>query len=508
MTTCQRETSISYLADHLSDVEVTRYVEHLDGCQQCREWLEEAAGGRGERDQARALLSSSSEQMCWRPANADVSQPAQDLLRNVDLSFLAPCDDPAYAGRINGYLISGLIGRGGMGIVLKAVDSTLNRNVAIKVLDPSLADLGAARQRFAREARAMAAISHEHVIPIYAVDEHQRLPYFAMEYVAGGTLEARLKQQGPLATVSIVRIALQVARALKAAHDSGLVHRDIKPGNILLDQGTDRVRVADFGLARVANDASCTRSGIVAGTPQFMSPEQVRGEDCDGRSDLFSLGSVMYSMATGHPPFRSETIYGAMHRIVHDQARPVRSANGEIPEWLNAFILKLLEKNRDQRFESAAVVVDLLEAELAALQNPAHAQTPARRWMSRSWSQPVRMAIAALACAGISFAAWNTWPMLNSQPQEQPQVQQASGHVISPVESPAEQPPATEDVPPPALWNVDGFNEVRARAMKLRERWEREDVPVTPPTIEDEDADLKALHQRLNEVEASLSVER
>ena len=146
-----------------------------------------------------------------------------------------------------------------MGIVLKGFDRALHRNVAIKVLDPALAGAGAARQRFAREGPArIATISHEHVVPVYGVDEHAGLPYFVMEYVAGGSLERRLKTEGHFDAVSIVRIGLQAAQALAAAHSQGLVHRDIKPGNILIDRGTDRVRVADFGLARVANDVSCT----------------------------------------------------------------------------------------------------------------------------------------------------------------------------------------------------------------------------------------------------------
>src|SRR6185436_20970940 len=123
------------------------------------------------------------------------------------------------------------------------------------------------------------------------VCEHAGLPFFVMEYVPGGSLERRLRAQGPVDAVSIIRIGLQTALALAAAHRQGLVHRDIKPGNILIDRGTERVRVADFGLVRVANDVSCTRSGIITGTPQYMSPEQVRAETCDGQSDLFSLGA-------------------------------------------------------------------------------------------------------------------------------------------------------------------------------------------------------------------------
>src|SRR5204862_180942 len=171
---------------------------------------------------------------------------------------------------------------------------------------------------------------------------------------------------------------IQIAQALAAAHQTGLVHRDIKPANILLDRGVERVRVADFGLARVANDASETRSGLVAGTPQYMSPEQVRGEACDGRSDLFSLGSVIYAMCAGHAPFRAESVYGVMQRIVHSRPRPVREENPRVPTWLECFIDKLLEKDRNDRFASAEEVVAVLSRELAALQNPRTQPPPSR----------------------------------------------------------------------------------------------------------------------------------
>src|SRR5262249_7421127 len=156
---------------------------------------------------------------------------------------------------------------------------------------------------------------------------------------------------------------------------------DIKPGNILLDRGTERVRVADFGLVRVANDATCTRSGFVAGTPQYMAPEQVCAELCDGQSDLFSLGAVMYTLCTGHPPFRAATVYGVLQRVVHDDPRPICEQNGLVPAWLEAFILQLLSKERSARFPSADNVAELLQGELVHLQNPSQVAEPNRAWL-------------------------------------------------------------------------------------------------------------------------------
>jgi serine/threonine protein kinase len=195
------------------------------------------------------------------------------------------------------------------------------------------------------------------------------------------------------------------------------VHRDIKPGNILVDAGTERVRVADFGLAQIASDTSQTRSGMITGTPQFMSPEQVRGETCDARSDLFSLGSVMYAMCVGHAPFRAPSLYAVMQRIVHDEVSPVRDMHRALPEWLDHLILKLLEKTPAHRFRSAEEVASILRAELAYLQNPAQLAPPQRHWYapqrpSRSRRTHVLMAAFAImvgaATLGTGLAAWQS----------------------------------------------------------------------------------------------------
>jgi serine/threonine protein kinase len=188
---------------------------------------------------------------------------------------------------------------------LKGFDPALNRSVAVKVLAPQLAASGAAQARFAREARAAAAVDHEHVMAIHAVDSTGRLPYLVMPLVRGESLQKRIDRIGPLQLREILRIGMQTASGLAAAHAQGLVHRDIKPANVLLEHGVERAKITDFGLARAADDASLTRTGVIAGTPQFMSPEQAAGEPIDHRADLFSLGSVLYAMCTGRPPFRA-----------------------------------------------------------------------------------------------------------------------------------------------------------------------------------------------------------
>ncbi len=170
--------------------------------------------------------------------------------------------------------------------------------------------------------------------------------------------------------MDVLRIGHQVANGLAAAHAQGLVHRDVKPANILLEKGVDRVMLTDFGLARAADDASLTRTGLIAGTPQYMSPEQARGDAIDTRSDLFSLGSVMYAMATGRPPFRAETTYGILRRVTDEQPRQICEINSDVPAWLSAMISRLMAKSAADRFGDADHVASLLEDCIAHVQQP------------------------------------------------------------------------------------------------------------------------------------------
>jgi formylglycine-generating enzyme required for sulfatase activity len=191
-----------------------------------------------------------------------------------------------------------------------------------------------------------------------------------MEFIVGFTLQDRLDRDGPLEVCEVLRIGLQAAEGLAAAHKQGLVHRDIKPANILLENGVQRVKITDFGLARAADDASLSQSGVIAGTPMYMSPEQAQGKTLDHRSDLFSLGSVLYAMCTGRPPFRATGTMAVLKRVCDESARPIRESNPEVPEWLCAVIERLQAKKAEDRFESAGELAKLLERYLAHVQNP------------------------------------------------------------------------------------------------------------------------------------------
>jgi serine/threonine-protein kinase len=381
-TICDHESLELLLSDKLTEEKREAMESHLDECTLCRERLEKLAAEPALWTEAHEALSSADnlpEYDRWTAAenSSILSRADADVARAEHIvGFLAPTDDPRMLGRFGGYEIAGVIGCGGMGIVMKGLDVALNRYVAIKVLAPHLATSAAARMRFAREARAAAAVVHENVVAIHAVSEAGGLPYLVMPYVRGMSLQKRLDAQGPLAAAEILRIGRQVAAGMAAAHAQGLVHRDIKPANILLEDGVERLTITDFGLARAADDASLTRSGIIAGTPQFMSPEQARGDSIDARSDLFSLGSVLYTLCTGHAPFRAETPYGVLRRISDDTPRPIRDFNPEIPAWLSAIVEKLHAKSPVDRFQSAGEVAQLFEQCLAHQQQPATVPLP------------------------------------------------------------------------------------------------------------------------------------
>ncbi len=225
------------------------------------------------------------------PTNAGKTPSERNQTLHEDLDYLNPSSRADAIGRIEHYHVLQVIGKGGFGTVLKAFDEKLHRVVAIKVLSPELSASGTARQRFIREARTAAAVSHEHVVTIHAVGEEHRPPYLVMQLIDGVTLQEKLDKVGMLSLRQTLRIGLQTAEGLAAAHKQGLVHRDIKPANILLENGVERVKITDFGLAKIADDATVTQSGVVAGTPMYMSPEQANGEPLDHRSDLFSLDS-------------------------------------------------------------------------------------------------------------------------------------------------------------------------------------------------------------------------
>lgn len=377
------------LNGNLSEAKQSELSSHFDLCPTCQQQFDtEAAGPRFLGDVAR-LCSDSDWQQNTPTLDRlirDIPQQLSDAADEASVAtwsteavadFLDASENADHIGRLGTYEIVEVIGRGGMGIVLRGIDSRLNRVVAIKVLAPELASNPNARRRFYREGQAAAAVSHDHVVTIHAVDDHERLPYLVMEFVAGESLEECIRRTGPLPLESVLRMGRQAALGLAAAHEVGLVHRDMKPANILLENGIQRVRITDFGLARATDDVSITQTGTVSGTPLYMSPEQAGGETVDHRSDLFSLGSVFYAMCTGRPAFRAQTTLAVIKRVCEDTPRPIREVNPDIPPWLADIINRLMAKQPDERIQSAAELAELLGSHLAHLQDPYNVPAPA-----------------------------------------------------------------------------------------------------------------------------------
>jgi serine/threonine-protein kinase len=412
LNTCDPDRLRRLAQDGLTPEETIWLERHVDGCTRCREALDQLVGEDRWLGDLRRYLG---------PSERNGDEPDSDDADS--LGFLAPSDWPGSIGRLGTYEVLGVLGRGGMGVVLKAFDPALGRNVAIKVLSVALASCGAARRRFLREARAAAAVVHEHVVSVFAVEEREGLPFLVMEYVPGRSLAERLEKQGPLSLPEILRIGMQTASGLAAAHDQGLVHRDVKPANILLENGVERVRLSDFGLARAAADAGVTQSGVIAGTPHYMAPEQARGETTDHRADLFGLGSTLYAMCTGHPPFRAESPLAVLRRVSDEEPRALREINPDVPAWLESIVAKLHAKDPARRYATASEVASLLGRCLAHVQQPLAAPLPpelleqmkqpgARRFGRRRWAAAL-LGLVAAGGGALAVAPWRAREITN-----------------------------------------------------------------------------------------------
>jgi serine/threonine protein kinase len=376
--------------------------------------------------------------------------------------YLAPAQSDDEIGRLGTYRIRRLIGMGGMGVVFLAEDLQLQREVALKLLRPSLLGNAQARLRFLREARATATVTHDHIVPIYQVGEDRDVPFLAMPMLQGETLADRLTREGRLPAEVVIHIGREIALGLAAAHARGLVHRDVKPGNIWLEPitpssgnridllGHERVRLLDFGLAQVPDSQlQLTEIGMIMGTPAYMAPEQARGETVDARCDLFSLGSVLYAMVAGRPPFQGENNLAMLHSICADSPPSLRELGCDIPESLIALIENLHAKDRADRCQSAQDAADCLErCQGGSQQKPAPKKTGfarPRRWLVA--------AVVLLALGGLTMTVAGPLTHLGSLLSHA-----FSGRMGAPVdpEFPPKEPPGEGDdekgsQPAPAL---------------------------------------------------------
>jgi len=328
----------------------------------------------------------------------------------------APLQSSSFTGKkVSHYRVLDVIGGGGMGMVFKAEDLKLGRRVALKFLPEEFADDEVALKRFEREAQTASALNHPNICTIFEIEEHERQPFIAMELLQGDTLRDRLtaSNQERLPLSDLLEISVQICDGLQAAHDQGIIHRDIKPANIFLcKSGT--VKILDFGLAKLvgsevelekAEAASTTgpkpyatervkdvltRTGATAGTTGYMSPEQVRHEELDTRSDLFSFGLVVYEMACGQRAFTGQTLVDVHEAILHQAHAPARARNPVLPHSLDLVLAKALEKDRNRRYQSATAMKD----DLKRITREVH---PARRWTRRALAAALLLAVAALS---------------------------------------------------------------------------------------------------------------
>jgi serine/threonine protein kinase/ribosomal protein S27E len=310
------------------------------------------------------------------------------------IEFLSPPQSGDELGRLGKYRILKVLGHGGMGVVFKAEDPLLKRTVAVKAMLPGLAACASAGKRFLREAQAIAAVDHDHIVRIHEVAEDRGVPYMAMEFLEGEPLDARLEREGKLPVLELVRIGKEIALGLAAAHARGLIHRDVKPANIWLEARPSpltpnpsppkrgrgekeaplsaggrgvggegaRVKILDFGLARSAEEGSAlTQQGATLGTPAYMAPEQTRGEAVDARCDLFSLGVLLYRLRCGKPPFQGRDMVSTIMAVATEEPPPV-AVDPELPAELSALVVQLMQKDAERRPASAAAVVEALQA--------------------------------------------------------------------------------------------------------------------------------------------------
>ncbi|MGE3805964.1 MAG: serine/threonine-protein kinase [Gemmataceae bacterium] len=282
----------------------------------------------------------------WGPA-ADSRSVLATPLHEGDLGALA------------GYRVLSELGSGGMGTVYRAIDPQLGRHVALKVMQPQVAQAARAQERFLREARAMAALQSDHVVSIYQVGEADGLPFLAMELLEGQSLQQWLDGGGRPNLPELFRLAREISVGLSAAHERGVIHRDIKPANLWLQSPIGRVKLLDFGLVRlVDDDARLTQDGCVVGTPHYMSPEQAAGGQLDARSDLFSLGCVLYRLCTGRIAFEGNSTLAVLNSLATFEPVPPRQLNADIPEELSALVMQMLAKRPEERPRSAHEVVE------------------------------------------------------------------------------------------------------------------------------------------------------
>lgn len=365
---CPTTEELAQILDQTADVdnELSGHIESCRSCQQILEWIagDESFWRNAERSLQVTAFEDNQYQATTRIVDSICALSRHEDPQILDplckheieqmTSLLDPASHPELLGRIGRYELEQLVGRGGMGLVFRGYDTELHRVVAVKTLAIHLVPMQAARERFIREGRACASLVHPHIVPVHDVITEGPVPALVMQYVAGPSLEQHLREHGPLELDQSLSLMEQLCEALSVAHGKGFVHRDIKPGNVLLEVDASRALLTDFGLVRTLDDATLTRSGMLAGTPDYMSPEQARGERAEVASDMFSLGSLFYCMLAGHAPFRAVEPMAVMNQICHQAHTPIRELQPAVPSQVSELIDRLLVKDPKARLGTAS----------------------------------------------------------------------------------------------------------------------------------------------------------
>ena len=405
----------TFLADRLDDPDRAKYLEeHISDCPDCRDRIERICapildgvrahlgdtGKLSPAGESEALAEAIRRLVGGVPGDESKREGAPTPLAAISDFLGYPSNEAASLGT---YELIEVLAEGGMGIVLRAHDRNLEREVAIKILDPVLAADPKARELFLREARAAAAIEHENVLPIYFVENGDSLPWFVMPLARGGTLAERLerREEGLVGDFDrVIDLSLQLARGLAAAHARGLIHRDIKPANVMLDETGTSAWLADFGLAAALENPEDSKP--IGGTPGFMAPEVVGGDPADERSDLFSLGCVFFAMAFGRPAFSGDTVEALLESVASEDREDSSPRGDGVPRWYGELVAELLAKSPADRPDSADDVARLLDAR--------RDERRSKAWRAKLWRRCLRSSaliagVAGLAAAGLWVAA-------------------------------------------------------------------------------------------------------
>lgn len=420
MPACPSDDTLEHFHfGRLPCADVDMIADHLADCPRCQATLQKLDSATDSVIQA---LRAPKPQRVSPPTRVGGSQPplADAQAPAQDFSFLRTALEPGDLGALGHYRVIRVLGQGGMGCVFEAEDVQLRRRVALKVLISDRMHDVNSRQRFLREARAMAQLRHDHIVTVYHVGQDDNVPHLAMEYLQGKSLDDCLETDRPLSDEFLYRLARETAEGLAAAHEHGLVHRDIKPSNLWLEArpgGSFRVKILDFGLARAEKeDVAITQSGYVVGTPAFMAPEQARGENVDARGDLFSLGCVLYWAATGVLPFDGSTTLAVLSALAMDDPKPPSEYRPDLAPAFADLILKLLAKDRNKRPPTAREVAQAV----AGIENPT-AELPTMRPPAKSRRAALLFAAGAVVLAilvpiGILFRPDSSQPEPTTTP--------------------------------------------------------------------------------------------